>query len=450
MPGFDGNGNYVRYHNWTADAANLININAGEMDQEDSGFASAFGNCITRDGQGKATADLNPNVTNSYNLGTVGLAWATLNGIPVSRLTSAGAGDIRNYAAVSGTDCATAVTNSASANKLVIIPAGTWPMAATPTIAAGVIVQALPGATFSGAGATALGFTVGALQQEIDPQTTGTDFAAHYFRRNVTHAGGTPGFVSSCVRAETWVNNAAATNYEWALTAVMHNQATGGQNVAAYLLGNRDIATAGPTWGAVIDVEETIPVNNPTTGLVGLEVDNRSNGTDINNARIGLDVACVRRNLSGVDTQTGYGVRVQNGRDGTHSYIGIAFGIDSSTSIGIGFDTSIATIVQSSLKLAQGQNIAFDNAANNLLLNQGFGLDYTVGGVLQTRLMKTGGLQVLSSQVVGARSTGWNAMTGASDNATVFNTASVSLAQLASRVNALQAAFTAHGLIGLT
>lgn len=51
-------------------------------------------------------------------------------------------------------------------------------------------------------------------------------------------------------------------------------------------------------------------------------------------------------------------------------------------------------------------------------------------------------------QVVGARDTGWTAMTGTPDEATVYDTASVTLPQLAGRVAALQAALTTHGLIG--
>lgn len=52
------------------------------------------------------------------------------------------------------------------------------------------------------------------------------------------------------------------------------------------------------------------------------------------------------------------------------------------------------------------------------------------------------------TKVVGARDTGWVAMTGTSNKNTVYDTATVTLAQLAGRVMALQAALTTHGLIG--
>lgn len=57
-------------------------------------------------------------------------------------------------------------------------------------------------------------------------------------------------------------------------------------------------------------------------------------------------------------------------------------------------------------------------------------------------------LQVNSTQVVGPRDTGWTAMTGTADEVTSYATSTVTLAQLAGRVMALQTALTTHGLIG--
>jgi hypothetical protein len=56
--------------------------------------------------------------------------------------------------------------------------------------------------------------------------------------------------------------------------------------------------------------------------------------------------------------------------------------------------------------------------------------------------------RVSSLKVVGARDTGWTAMTGTTNKATSYDTATVTTAQLAGRVMALQAALTTHGLIG--
>jgi hypothetical protein len=56
--------------------------------------------------------------------------------------------------------------------------------------------------------------------------------------------------------------------------------------------------------------------------------------------------------------------------------------------------------------------------------------------------------RVGSNQVVGARQTGWTAMTGTPNIAAVYDTSTVTLAQLAGRVMALQVGLTTHGLIG--
>jgi hypothetical protein len=67
-----------------------------------------------------------------------------------------------------------------------------------------------------------------------------------------------------------------------------------------------------------------------------------------------------------------------------------------------------------------------------------------------TGLLSTGtnGYGISGTKVVGARDTGWTAMTGTTNKAATYDTASVTLAQLAGRVMALQAALTTHGLIG--
>lgn len=61
MSGFDGNGTYNRFYNWTQDASNSVPITASRFDTEHNGFAAALTNCITRDGQGKPTANIDMN-----------------------------------------------------------------------------------------------------------------------------------------------------------------------------------------------------------------------------------------------------------------------------------------------------------------------------------------------------------------------------------------------------
>lgn len=57
-------------------------------------------------------------------------------------------------------------------------------------------------------------------------------------------------------------------------------------------------------------------------------------------------------------------------------------------------------------------------------------------------------MQLNSTKVVGVRDTGWTAMTGTTDKASAFATSTVTLAQLAGRVMAMQTALTTHGLLG--
>lgn len=64
------------------------------------------------------------------------------------------------------------------------------------------------------------------------------------------------------------------------------------------------------------------------------------------------------------------------------------------------------------------------------------------------QVTSTPGLFLNDVKVVGTRDTGWTAMTGSTDKATSYATSTVTLAQLAGRVMAIQAALTTHGILG--
>lgn len=74
MP-YNGNGIFARIHTWANEAASGTPIQAGEFDEQEQDFATAFGNCITRDGQGGPTADIPWN-----NFGITGLRAPALAG----------------------------------------------------------------------------------------------------------------------------------------------------------------------------------------------------------------------------------------------------------------------------------------------------------------------------------------------------------------------------------
>lgn len=71
MP-FNGSGTFVRLTNWTNDATNNLPISATKFDLEDNDFASGFGLCLTRDGQGKPTGPLTWTQSLAVNLGADG------------------------------------------------------------------------------------------------------------------------------------------------------------------------------------------------------------------------------------------------------------------------------------------------------------------------------------------------------------------------------------------
>jgi len=58
MAGYNGSGTFVRSFSWASDASNGINISASRMDTEDNGFATGLSNCLTRDGQSPALANI--------------------------------------------------------------------------------------------------------------------------------------------------------------------------------------------------------------------------------------------------------------------------------------------------------------------------------------------------------------------------------------------------------
>jgi hypothetical protein len=58
MSGFDGSGNYIRPYSWANDATNGVPITPSKFDTDGNTVATAFGNCLTRDGQGVPTGNL--------------------------------------------------------------------------------------------------------------------------------------------------------------------------------------------------------------------------------------------------------------------------------------------------------------------------------------------------------------------------------------------------------
>lgn len=271
------------------------------------------------------------------------------------------------------------------------------------------------------------------------------------FSKTSAYAGGTVGFVNPTVMVQANVTS-CGNNYEWAFLSVMNNSSSTGQNVAVYGQGNRQLTTAGATWGGVMEVREVVALNDPTVGLVGLEVDNRSNGTDANFNRVGIDVVAARYNTGGAATTCSWGVRVQANNDANvtitngfsvwHANVGIAFDCGNALSVASG-----------SLRMPQSVPILFDTTGTPAkLMSQGLGLDhFGSGGTAVNRLLNAGGLSVATggvlTQVVGPRITGYGTPTGGVNQGS-FAAGSITLPNLAAGVAQLILDLKTHGLLG--
>lgn len=122
--------------------------------------------------------------------------------------------------------------------------------------------------------------------------------------------------------------------------------------------------------------------------------------------------------------------------------------------LGVGFEFELENA--SGTNRISGQNYTYWLDATNAAEFAMWRLDLIKNGASELAatidaygvITAAGAFNVGANQVVGARDTGWSAMTGTTNESTVYDTATVTLAQLAGRVMAIQAALTTHGLIG--
>ncbi len=324
----------------------------------------------------------------------------TTVGAELNQYLSVGTGYGADTTGVADSTAAFTKVGSIYAAQVVDVPAGTYLLNSNPTPTGKVLWGLHDGASLTGTGNNVIGDTSGAMLQYLQQGTDGTtDFASLYVRRNASHTGGTSGRTIAAIRADTFIANNAINDYEWALTGVVWNSSSGtGQMVGLIGYGFKRVAAASPTWGSNIGIFELVPINNPATGSVGLEVDVASNGTDTSNKRIGIHVVCLRQNPTGAGAQCGYGIVVDNNSD-TNSFIGTGVALKSaglSPAFDYGFDTSSATIAIGAFRMAAGQTILFDAPGINQLFFDGTiqGLTYKVSGTGKATLLASGGISM--------------------------------------------------------
>lgn len=293
-------------------------------------------------------------------------------------------------------DCTAAFTAAGSAFGTgacaIWVPRGTYNGAAgvTPT---GRALWIIPGeAQVSGGILTSLGYDSRPPLQFSQTGTTANDLGAVTVRRTTTHTGGGAGNANAGFRVDSFVS-AGVTNAEWALVGVMQNSATAGQNVGIFGQGNK-LTGAGPTWGGVFEAVDRSGSANPTSALVGGEIDIRANGTDTNIFRVGLDLVVSRPITSGSFTGTAcsiaYGYRVGTGFGDIAATVTSAFSVWNGTNVGTAFDCSGSVVSSAALKMPSGAAIAFDAASVNTLSYDGTGLNYKVSGTSVVRFATAG------------------------------------------------------------
>ena len=182
-------------------------------------------------------------------------------------------------------------------------------------------------------------------------------------QKEASYTGGTPGVTGNTIWAYTHTT-AGVANYEWTVLGELHNDSTAGQHTAGYFQGNKQ--STGPTWGAVAEAIDTTGTANPTTGLVGLEVDVRANGTDSNASRVGVHIVGSKYNSGGAAVEIAEAVRVDSGSNPNTIFLkGLNFYTGSVVTTGIDFSDATITNI---FDLSAAQKLT---AATNLGLGSG-------------------------------------------------------------------------------
>lgn len=245
----------------------------------------------------------------------------------------------------------------------------------------GNLIGGITGITLDYQGSGIPAITATPMTFTADTAATSTDVANYTFLRQANYSGGSSGFTNNALRAYTSVAS-GVTDFEWTFLSVMDNSATAGENTAIYGQGKKK--STGATWASTFEAIDETSVANPSTGLVGAEVDIRANGTDNNNSRVGVDVVITRQlsggSPSGAAMQAGWGFRVQTSGDASAT-VKTGYGFYSGSKTITAFDCSSAEVSGDSFKMGADVPMAFDASSQHRLRYQStVGLTYAAGG----------------------------------------------------------------------
>lgn len=165
--------------------------------------------------------------------------------------------------------------------------------------------------------------------------------------------------------------------------------------------------------------------------------------------RYGLAIVDMPSNTNPISTAVYIKTNGGKGIELAGNVTGSQIVVQGSSSYGLVLNGSYS---QTAIRVNTGQSISV-NTTNTI--KTAYGTTANIWGFYDTTSERVGfdmtaspHIRVAGTKVVGARDTGWTAMTGTPDESTAYATGTVTLAQLAGRVMALQTALTTHGLIG--
>lgn len=183
----------------------------------------------------------------------------------------------------------------------------------------------------------------------------------------------------------------------------------------------------------------------------GIVIRNDDGGSSGRNGyfRYGLAIVDMPSNTNPISTAMYINTNGGKGIELAGNVTGSQIVVQGSSSYGLVLN---GTYSQTAIRIPTAQSISV-NTTNTI--KTAYGVTSNIWGFYDTTNERIGfnmtaspHIRVAGTQVVAARDTGWSAMTGTANKATVYDTATVTLAQLAGRVMSMQAALTTHGLLG--